>query len=660
MFDPKLCYVSLTADHGQFVAAEQGGGNQGEVEGGQPKGRAVANRDNVGGEGDWQTFALVPDPDGEPGVYGLRVTADGRDRYACCENEGKDGIIVFNREDLSAWQKFVVWAHEDGKMSFEAWCRRGFFMKAFPDGHVDLAQPEVEGKPVAEPGGYEKFLPVIISGSLGGSVGGANSSPLVGRMHCEGTMFCDDSGPRAYVVCHFMEAFSLFCRDEDTCVSQLQEIAKVYPAIRFCDTLGYYDYWDGREVNPHDFTAQGGYHVPATPDYWGKLIRFYRVLQDLKLKAHHSRGDLQMFGSRDRIKEHIGQVCRLIRDNGFQDCVELMEICNETVFNGVETPEDAQFLAQAVYQELPGTLVCHGAPGGTEEPDALRAWAAGADVGSVHGMRPGEFHDVLRHIFSCRREGFEEGTVIIQGEPFGPGDDVSGTRHDGDELGRSDDVEFLCAAALISTITGQRWCYMSGQGVRWNSDIQVQPGFVEVARAVAGVPNDVMGWTTTRGGSSNNPFKSPSGYFGDEGVSHGPARIDGAESGGRYAVLVNAGKAPYEIEACWDLEYEVVNPATMEVEQAGHLGAGERITLNYRIGRLVRSPFAAAGSFYMPPKQTPEPQPEPELPFEPLVPELPDRAWRPQPKGHIEVLGTTPPQRTRLTRDGRLIKDDRK
>ena len=484
-------------------------------------------------------------------------------------------------------------------------------------------------------------------------------------MHTEGLAFCDNSGPRVYVVCHFMEAFSLFCRDEATAIAQLQEVAKVYPVIRFCDTLGYYDFWVNREVNPHDFTALGGYHVAATPDYWGKYIRFFQVLKDLKLKAHVSRGDLQMFGSRDRMKEHIRQVCALIRDNGFQDVVELMEICNETVFNGVEEPADAQYLAEVVYEILPGTLVCHGAPGGTEEPDALRAWAEGADVGSVHGMRPGDFHDVLRHIFSCRREGFEEGTVVIQGEPFGPGDDVSGTRHDGDPLGRSDDVEFLCAAAIISTITGQRWCYMSGQGVRWNSPLEVQPGFTEVPRAVAGCEPDVFNWTTTRGGSSNNPFKSPSGYYGDEGVGHGPARIDGAESGGRFAVLVNAGKPPYEIEACWDLDYEVLNPATMQVEAAGHLSAGQRLTLDYRIGRLVRSPFAggtASGVFYVPTKpEVPTPTPEP--PTEPATkprPELPDRAWRPQPKGDIEVIGSTPSQRGRIGRDGRLVKGDRK
>lgn len=671
MFDPKLLYASFLADHGQFLTAENGGGNEGEFEDEgktAPKGRAVANRNNPGGEGDWQTLALVPSPDGEPGVFGLRVTADGNDRYACCENEGKDGIVVFNRPDLSAWQKFLVWMHEDGRMSFEAVCRPLHFIKAWPDGHVSLEQAMKAGEkpdtmvPDDKPGPYETFGVEVVSGSIGGSVGGANTDPLVGRMHTEGLAFCDDSGPRVYVVCHFMEAFSLFCKDENICIPQLQEIAKVYPAIRFCDTLGYYDYWEGREVNPHDFTAQGGYHVPATAQYWDKLSRFYQVLKDLKLKAHHSRGDLQMFGSRDRIREHIGQVCRLIRDGGFQDVVELMEICNETVFNGVETPEDARYLAEQVYQDLPGTLVCHGAPGGTEEPDALRAWAEGADVGSVHGMRPGEFHDVLRHIFSCRREGFEESTVIIQGEPFGPGDDVSGTRHDGDELGRSDDVEFLCAAALISTLTGQRWCYMSGYGVRWNGPIESQPGFREVPNAVAGCHSDVFNWTTTRGGSSNNPFKSPSGYYGDAGVSHGPARIDGSESGGRYAVLVNAGKPPYEIEACWDLDYEVLNPATMQVEQQGHLQAGQRLTLNYRIGRLVRSPFAGAHSFYMAPPTTPEPtepeptplpEPTPEPEPKPTPPE-----WRPQPSGDIEVVGSTPPQRRRLNRKGILV--DRK
>lgn len=629
--------TTILADHQKYLCAEDGGGEPGKLNAAsQPEGLLTASRESAGG---WETFLPEWNDDGT-----LSLRSKDKQKLLCAENatedhkHGRDGILVFNRDTAGGWEKFIPRFLDNNKVALEIHDRPGWFMKAWPDGRVSVSQPYADGQPTDQPGGYESFLfdPPLRS------ISGGAAYPLEGQMHTQGLAFCDNSGPRVYVICHFMEAFSLFCREEQTCVTQLQEIAKVYPGIRFCDTLGYYDYWRGREVNPHDFTAQEGYHVPATHDYWGKLKRFYQVLKDLKLKAHHSRGDLQMFGSRDRIREHIAAVCRLIRDNGFQDCVELMEICNETVFNGVETPEDARYLAEAVYAELPGTLVCHGAPGGTEEPDLLRAWAEGADVGSVHGMRPGEFHDVLRHIFSCRREGFEENTVVIQGEPFGPGDDVSGTRHDGDPLGRSDDVEFLCAAAIISTITGQRWCYMSGYGVRWNGPIESQPGFAEVARAVAGCERDVFNWETTRGGSNNNPFKSPSGYYGDEGVSHGPARIDGSESGGRFAVLVNAGKPPYEIEACWNLDYEVLNPATMEVERSGHLNAGERITLDYRIGRLVRSPFDASKALSL----------EPELTLR-----APEPVELAQSKSEdIEVIGFTPPARRRVTRKGRLIR----
>ena len=545
--------------------------------------------------------------------------APSHQTYVCAEITATPPIVVCNRKTRGAWEEFDVEEGEfPGSYAFKA--NNGKYLQVPEDLNVYAAGERVqswesftpeeqEDGTIAWKTAQRTYLRAVDTGELRADaeragawecfqvegwdqgLDSAVTNPLVGRIRREGTRLCDASGPRAYAVCHFMEAFSLFCRDEDTCINQLIEIAKTYPAIRFCDTLGFYDYWRGREVAPLSFIGDDGQHIPETHDYWNKLIRFLKVCQDLGLKVHHSRGDMQMFGGRDRQKAHIEQVCRLIRDNGFQDTIELMEVCNETVFNGVETPEDAQFLAEGIRAELPGTLICHGAPGGTEEPDALRAWADGADVGSVHGMRPGEFEDVLRHIFSVRREGFEEGTCIIQGEPFGPGDDVSGTRHDGDPLGRSDDVEFLCAAGLISTITGQRWCYMSGQGVRWNSPIEVQPGFKEVARAVSSCAQDIFGWNTTRGGSANNPFKSPSGYYGDEGVGHGPARIDGAEWGGKFALLVYGGVAPYEIEACYDLEYEIVHPATLVVETRGYLPAGGRITLDYRIGRLVRSPL---------------------------------------------------------------------
>ena len=523
---------------------------------------------NRGARGPWENFTLEPGE--QPDTVAFRA-ANGRYMRALESLE-----VIADAERIQSWESYTRVRNEDGTSAFKT--AHGKYLRAVDTGEL-LGDAE-------RIGAWESFeTEGWIDAIRGGGV-----TLLHGRMTHQGRVLVDATGPRAYAVCHFMEAFSLFTRNEGTARAQLEAVARVYPAIRVCDTLGYYDYWRGREVAPHAFTAKGGYGVPATPDYWGALVRFYQVLASLGLKAHHSRGDLQMFGSRSAIRDHIAQVCRTLRDAGLQDVVEIHEVCNEPPYNGVKTPADARYLAGAIRTETPGTLVCHGAPGNSEEPDELRAWAEGADVGSVHGLRPGPWVDVLRHIFSIRREGWGDPNQCgIQGEPFGPGSDVSGTRHDGDPLGRSDDVEFLAAAGLLSTLTAQRWCYMSGYGVRWNGDLHRQPGFGEVARAVSSLPNDVFGWDTTRGGSSNNPFRSPTGYHGDPGVSSGPARIDGAIAGdGRYGVLVYGGKAPYVVAATRALAFDIVNPATLQVEQTGTLAAGQTLTLSYRIGRLLR------------------------------------------------------------------------
>ncbi len=124
--------ISLKSDHGKFLTAEHGGGREGQTDGTRPKGIAVADRENPGNEGDWQTITIVP---AEDGFVGLRVDAE-ESMFACAENEGKDGVIVFNRPSLGDWEQFKLWRHDTGGLSFESKVRPGFFIKALPDHSV--------------------------------------------------------------------------------------------------------------------------------------------------------------------------------------------------------------------------------------------------------------------------------------------------------------------------------------------------------------------------------------------------------------------------------------------------------------------------------------------------------------------------------------------
>ena len=125
--------------------------------------------------------------------------------------------------------------------------------------------------------------------------------------------------------------------------------------------------------------------------------------------------------------------------------------------------------------------------------------------------------------------------------------------------------------------------------MRWNGPIHTQPGFAEVAILAGWIPEDVFTWTLTRGGLTDNPFASASGYFGDSGVTHGPARVDAAYAAdGRYLVTVYGGRPPYVLRAQHALTFDVLNTTTRQVEQSGVLQAGQTVQLyDYRIGRLL-------------------------------------------------------------------------
>ena len=299
---------------------------------------------------------------------------------------------MFNRAAGGAWEALIPHEMPYDRVAFEVACRPGHYLTAEPDGRIVIRQPEWDGEPSDQPGGYESFtttydfFPPPPVGDL--PFPPTAVAQLQGRVARGGVALQDATGARSYTACHFFEAFSAYTRDPARATAQLVAIAQAYPAIRFLDTVGWYSYWRGREVSPIAFTARDGYAVPATPDYWPQLLAFAQVLQRLGLKAHWTRGDLQLFGGLRGHRAHIRRVCELVRDHGLQDVIEVSEVVNEPPFNGVSLT-DARHLAGVMRAELPGTLVSHGAPGGTEEPSELRAWAQGADVGSVHGLRPG-------------------------------------------------------------------------------------------------------------------------------------------------------------------------------------------------------------------------------------------------------------------------------
>ncbi len=475
--------VSLKADHGKFLCAEEGGASQGktiqEEKSGivytRPAGLMTATRDSAG---PWEHFDIVSSD--EDGYVGL-ISSDGW--IACCENaesdskEGKNGIIVFNRESIGEWEKFRLSTSDDGtRASFESKARPGYFIKAHPTGDVTLEQPFADGIPVNEPGGYETFTanPPLRSFSK-------PKNPITGQLRVTDSGYQDDNGPYLPVGIHMGDLFSAFCHGriqevEDT-LSKISQAG--YGLVQFWLNLGSLggDYWAGREIGPE-----------ITPDYYGQLTRFSDLLDKYGLKGIYCGGDYALRGtSWNEWGRRIGET--LIG----RTTAALVIAGNEAWQTGASSKDDLMQFVEGFRSSGSHVPITTTSPP-TEGKEDIHNWCGG-DFYCIHGWRDGEDHDRIRHIFSVPWEGEPPSYCGYQDEPTGVGDEVS-VKANHCYHGRDVDASHLTALAAQSLMTNQGFNYFCNDGIKLESPDKLAstPGFNEVANVVNLVPRDIMSW----------------------------------------------------------------------------------------------------------------------------------------------------------------------
>jgi hypothetical protein len=436
----------------------------------------------------------------------------------------------------------------------------------------------------------------VIALLLSGLIGATNATPpWQGRLTiaADRSGFEDASGAAVLPLCaHFGEAFSAYVRRPADVERQLAAIKTAgYDCIRFWDNLGEYsDGWRGKEVTPFAWTNGDGVRVSPTPAYYEQLRGFLLLLKRMGLAAHHSRGDLGRATLNVPLADVVAHTKRIaaIYDEVGWDIVALAEGNNEDWQNGHLGPARLRQVVEPFRTR--GALTALSCPPHVSERRAdLDAYSQGASVFIVHGNRERATTDRLRTIFSI---AYEEGGPATrlgwQGEPIGPGAGVT--------IAQVHDVEELGLLAVQALSARQAWNYMCGPCVFWTGPIHTQPGFAVVPRmrdALRSFAPDVMSWRLTHGGRDDAPLRSTSGYFGDSGVSRGPARVNIAirPDGRKYVAIVAGGRGPRELRN--DLQcaarLTVVHPRDDESvgRQTLEVAPGETFPIDYRIGRMI-------------------------------------------------------------------------
>ena len=292
--------------------------------------------------------------------------------------------------------------------------------------------------------------------------------------------------PLLPIMCHYMEAFSRYTRNESQVADELSAIkAAGYTGIRFLDILNNQPFWTGREVNPINVN-RGGISITKTSNYYGKLKDFLLLCESTGLLVNWSRGDLQPYSSSQR-EDHFSNVGTVAREVGI-NTIAVFEGVNEGFDNGISDIASLLPLLNIFSQQAGASMLrALTSPQTAEAVDVLADHSYGVPLAMAHGARGGNLAAKLGAIHAIRRD-YWPGKLVWQDEP--PGTATSGTtnQYEMDEQG-------LALMAVESLICDQAYSVMLKNAVKWNDTLSDDAGFYTVPAAVAMLPNDLMQWS---------------------------------------------------------------------------------------------------------------------------------------------------------------------
>ena len=419
-----------------------------------------------------------------------------------------------------------------------------------------------------------------------------------GRLQIRDQLFVDSSGRPVLPLCaHFGEAFSAWTRRPADVEAQLEEIRRAgYDCIRFWDNLGEYsEAWRGKEVSPFTWTNAEGVRVAATPDYYVKLEQFLSTVKRIGLTVHHSRGDLGRGAPAvplQRVVEHSATVAGIYDRVGW-DLLALYEGNNEDFQNGNFGPAGLLRIVEPLKSR--GALTASScARACSEENGDVAAYSRGFSVRYYHGLRDGSATDRLQRKF---RTGYDRprGAPYLgwEGEPIGPSHETG----PGVTINQTEDVEEIGLLHAMTWVGGKSAAtYMSQHGVFWGGPIHRQAGFHVTPRmraVLSAFAPEVMRWSLYHGARREAVMRAAHGYYGDRGVTTGPARLDQAvrEDRRRAVAFIYGGRGPARFRNDLPCAAQVTVVRPLDDEQVQNetirLDRGAEHAVEYRVGRML-------------------------------------------------------------------------
>lgn len=223
---------------------------------------------------------------------------------------------------------------------------------------------------------------------------------------------------------------------------------------------GWESFWAGREIVPVRLDQRLINNGVRTFQPWPTWDADFRWLLEESRKRRIAlfvtAGDLQMFECERCVYE---RAARVIQQGGYHDVVAFVDV-NESWQNTRAGRSDARDVARIVEP-----LAQIGIPWATSAYDGeaelpAHLYAMSLDIGhnlaTLHGA--GGTTMMVRRIFNLRIDGVGTRLGLVQGEPRGPGRDVS--------AGRVNETGWIVLAATASAMTGQMYILHTSRGIR--------------------------------------------------------------------------------------------------------------------------------------------------------------------------------------------------
>lgn len=275
----------------------------------------------------------------------------------------------------------------------------------------------------------------------------------------------DANGPLPVLGASWFPALYFAHHDRDRAIETLEMFeAHGVDLLRvFIGVGGWESFWKGREVVPVGMNQilQGGGTRRFEP--WPEWDDDFRWLLE-QCRARNialflTAGDLQTFDNERSVYERAANV---IRDGGYQDVIAFVDV-NEGWQNTRARSDDPGYFKNLVAPiaalGLPWATSSHsgfGIPTESREALLMMSTKVGAPVGTVHGT--GGTTIMIRRAFNVRFEGWGTEVAGAQGEPRGPGRDVS--------AGQVNQPDWIALAAGVSGMTGQIYVLHTSRGIR--------------------------------------------------------------------------------------------------------------------------------------------------------------------------------------------------